>query len=68
MLELPRSSTDLRIAVPCPSCNMLGKIAGSSCDYCAGTEWNLKNPDRLSPVELDRLRKKLPPPHPPAAP
>ena len=62
MLDLPRSSTDLRIAVPCPSCNMLGKIAGSACDYCGGTGWNLKNPDRLSPTELERLRKKLPQP------
>lgn len=62
MLDLPRSSTDLRIAVPCHSCNMLGKIAGSSCVYCEGTGWNLKTPDRLSPTELERLRKKLPAP------
>jgi hypothetical protein len=62
MLELPRSSTDLRIAVPCHSCSMMGKIAGSSCDYCGGTGWILKSPDRLSPVELERLRNKLPEP------
>lgn len=60
MLDLPRSSTDLRIALPCPSCHMLGKIAGSKCDYCNGTGWNLQDPAKLTPAELARLHKKLP--------
>ena len=60
-MEKPRSSTDLRIAVPCRCCNLLGKIAGHPCDYCGGTAWELKEPQRLTPTELERLLKKLSP-------
>jgi DnaJ-class molecular chaperone len=60
-MEKPRSSTDIRIVVPCRSCNMLGKIAGQKCDYCEGTGWELRNPEKLSPTELERLLKRLPP-------
>ena len=67
-MEKPRSSTDLRIAVPCRSCNLLGKIAGHPCDYCEGSGWDLKDPSRLTPVELERLIKKLPPPPEPPNP
>ena len=63
-MEKPRSSTDLRIAVPCRSCNLLVKIAGQTCDYCEGTGWELKEAHRLSATELERLLKKLPPPAP----
>lgn len=66
-MEKPRSSTDLRIVVPCRSCNLLGKIAGHPCDYCEGTGWELKNPERLTATELERLLKRLPPPDETAA-
>jgi len=69
-MDLPRSSTDLRIAVACPVClgnGGFGSRTGDggnprqACTTCEGTGWNFKRPDQLTPTELSRLTSKLPP-------
>ena len=70
-MELPRSSTDLRIAVCCAVCLGNGGFGSRSgdggnprqaCTTCEGTGWKLKNPHQLTPTELSRLTSKLPTP------
>lgn len=79
VMDLPRSCTDLAVALPCKPCNGNGGFgmrqadSGSGgrpaarpnfqlCETCQGTGWQLKRPGELTPEELRKLHRKLPPP------
>jgi hypothetical protein len=68
MPDLPLSSTDLRILVPCDACGGNGGYGSrtehgsnpfNSCHVCEGTGWHSKRIPELRPSERERLIKKL---------
>jgi hypothetical protein len=70
-MDLPRSSTDQRLALACPICNGSGGFGSRTrdggnphldCRHCAGTGWILKRLPELTATECQRLLAKLPAP------
>lgn len=65
-MPLPRSSSDLRLQVPCIICSgnaTFGSANGrtaSACDSCNGTGWQEGEFHQLSAAQLTKLRALLP--------
>lgn len=69
-MELPLSSTDIRIAIACQICNGSGGFGSRTrdgnnphlaCTQCHGTGWTIKRIPDLTASERARLSKKLTP-------
>jgi DnaJ-class molecular chaperone len=66
-MEIPRSSSDIAFALPCPACNGNGGHGNRSdtsnpfnaCTSCKGTGWNLKRAPQLTPTERQKILCKL---------